>query len=409
MINNNVNNIRSMNNNVKKQTFREYTNYYDISNNNGIGNMFNNYFMNYNRNMYDYNNNMNYNEIMNNNKRIEYISLASVLSAIAVVYLHANSCFWQFSTARYWITANFIESTFYFAVPIFFMISGAMLIDYNKRYSLKEYFSKRITKTLIPFIIWSLIGLLIQVYYMHTIKISSIDLTYIINGLLNGSLVQVYWFFIPLFCIYLSIPVFAAIPDDKKKDILTYVCSLTFILNILIPFLISVFNLKINYTISIAVGGGSLFFALTGYLLHKYEISKKYRIILYILAIMGFLMHFLGTYYLSTSAGEVIKTYKGFTNIPSVLYSLGIFVFIKYDIIKLMKFNIIKKIVGFLDFYTFGIYLIHWYLLQFLIRTFNINNTSIIYRLFAPLIVLVLSVIIIYLIRKIPIIKKIVP
>lgn len=346
---------------------------------------------------------------MNNNKRIEYISLASVLSAIAVVYLHANSCFWQFSTARYWITANFIESTFYFAVPIFFMISGAMLIDYNKRYSLKEYFSKRITKTLIPFIIWSLIGLLIQVYYMHTIKISSIDLTYIINGLLNGSLVQVYWFFIPLFCIYLSIPVFAAIPDDKKKDILTYVCSLTFILNILIPFLISVFNLKINYTISIAVGGGSLFFALTGYLLHKYEISKKYRMILYILAIMGFLMHFLGTYYLSTSAGEVIKTYKGFTNIPSVLYSLGIFVFIKYDIIKLMKFNIIKKIVGFLDFYTFGIYLIHWYLLQFLIRTFNINNTSIIYRLFAPLIVLVLSVIIIYLIRKIPIIKKIVP
>ena len=274
------------------------------------------------------------------------------------------------------------------------MISGAMLIDYNKRYSLKEYFSKRITKTLIPFIIWSLIGLLIQVYYMHTIKISSIDLTYIINGLLNGSLVQVYWFFIPLFCIYLSIPVFAAIPDDKKKDILTYVCSLTFILNILIPFLISVFNLKINYTISIAVGGGSLFFALTGYLLHKYEISKKYRIILYILAII---------------AGEVIKTYKGFTNIPSVLYSLGIFVFIKYDIIKLMKFNIIKKIVGFLDFYTFGIYLIHWYLLQFLIRTFNINNTSIIYRLFAPLIVLVLSVIIIYLIRKIPIIKKIVP
>ena len=70
MINNNVNNIRSMNNNVKKQTFREYKNYCDISNNNGIGNMFNNYFMNYNRNMYDYNNNNSYinkkNNIFNN-------------------------------------------------------------------------------------------------------------------------------------------------------------------------------------------------------------------------------------------------------------------------------------------------------------------------------------------------------
>ena len=64
MINNNVNNIRSTNNNVKKQTFREYTNYCDISNNNGIGNMFNDYFMNYNRNMYDYNNKNN--NIFNN-------------------------------------------------------------------------------------------------------------------------------------------------------------------------------------------------------------------------------------------------------------------------------------------------------------------------------------------------------
>ena len=244
---------------------------------------------------------------------------------------------------------------------------------------------------------------------MHTISIASVDLTFIVNGLLNGNLVQIYWFFIPLFCIYLSLPVFAAIPDDKKKDILFYVCSLTFILNILIPFLISLFNLKIEYSISIAVGGGSLFFALAGYLLHKFEISRKYRIILYVLAIFGFLAHCLGTYDLSMAAGEVVKTFKGFTNVPSVLYSIGIFVFIKYDLIKLMKFNIISKIVKFLDYYTFGIYLIHWYLLEFLIRTFNIPNTSILYRLFAPLIVLVLCVIIIHIIRKIPIIEKILP
>lgn len=346
---------------------------------------------------------------MTENKRIEYISLASVLSAIAVIYLHANGCFWEFSTSRYWITANLIESVFYFAVPIFFMISGAMLIDYNKRYGLKEYFSKRITKTLIPFIIWSFIGLFIQIYYMHTIKISSVNLTYIINGLLNGNLVQVYWFFIPLFCIYLSIPVFALIPDDKKKDILIYVCSLTFILNILIPFLISVFGLKIDYSISIAVGGGSLFFALAGYLLHKYEISRKYRLILYILAVFGFLMHFFGTYYLSMAAGDVVKTYKGFTNVPSILYSIGVFVFIKYDLIKLMKLDIISRIVKFLDYYTLGIYLIHWYLLEFILRTFHLANTSIVYRLFAPLIVVVISVIIIYVVRKIPIIEKILP
>ena len=79
--------------------------------------------------------------------RIEYISLASVVSAIAVIYLHANGCFWNFSTSEYWFTANIIESVFYFAVPIFFMISGAMLIGFSDKYDLKTYFSKRIKKT----------------------------------------------------------------------------------------------------------------------------------------------------------------------------------------------------------------------------------------------------------------------
>jgi len=346
---------------------------------------------------------------MKNDNRIEYISLASVLSAIAVVYLHANGCFWKFSTSRYWITANIIESIFYFAVPIFFMISGAMLLDFNKKYNLKEYFSKRIIKTLIPYIVWSLIGLIIQIFYLNTISLGSVDLAYIVNGLINGNLVAIYWFFIPLFCIYLAIPVFAAISEDKKKEILIYSSTLTFLLNILIPFLISAFNIGINYSISFAIGGGSLFFTLVGYLLHKYELKRKYRFILYLLSIFGLLMHILGTYYLSLSAGEVIRTFKGFVNVPSVLYSIGVFVFIKYDLIRLMKVDIIKKTINFLDYYTFGIYLIHWYLLRFLLKTFNITNTSIIYRLFSPIIVLVMSVIIISLLRKLPIIRKIIP
>lgn len=89
--------------------------------------------------------------IMESNNRIQYISLASVISAISVVYLHTNSyCFWDFSVSRAWMTSNIIESFFHFPVPIFFMISGAMLIDFNNRYDLKEYFLKRFNKTVIP-------------------------------------------------------------------------------------------------------------------------------------------------------------------------------------------------------------------------------------------------------------------
>ena len=81
----------------------------------------------------------------------EYITLLNVLSAFAVVVLHTNNCFWTFSTERYWKTANIIESVMYFAVPVFFMITGATLIDYKERYSTKEYFKKRFWKTMFPF------------------------------------------------------------------------------------------------------------------------------------------------------------------------------------------------------------------------------------------------------------------
>lgn len=346
---------------------------------------------------------------MNRNNRIEYISLASVLSAIAVIYLHANGCFWTFSTSRYWFTANILESVFYFAVPIFFMISGAMLIDFDKRYSLKEYFQKRIYKTVIPYLVWSFIGFAIELFYIKNIALSDVDLTYIVNGLLNGSLVQVYWFFIPLFCIYLCIPVFAAISDDKKKDIFIYLAIATFILNVLIPFLISVFNIPITFPLSLKVMGGNLFYTVTGYLLHKYEFPKNRRFLLYLIALIGLLLHIGGTYYLSMAAGEVVKTYKGYMGLPCVLYSVGIFVLIKYDLVKILKFDIISRIVNYLDFYTFGIYLIHWYFLKFFEITFNLNFTSIVYRLLIPIPVLIISVISIYLLRKVPLIRNIVP
>lgn len=74
-----------------------------------------------------------------------------------------------------------------------------------------------------------------------------------------------------------------------------------------------------------------------------------------------------------------------------------------------MEFDLISKVVLFLDFYTFGIYLIHWYIIQFLIKIFSIDITSILFRLIGPFIVIIICVILINILRKFPIIERIVP
>ena len=166
-----------------------------------------------------------------NFKAINYISVLSVIAAISVVILHTNGAFWQFSTERYWFTANIIECIFYFAVPVFFMISGATLIDYRERYDTKTFFKKRISKTLIPFICWSIIALVYQIYGHKSIDINTLDIKTIYNGIVNTSYCGVYWFFPSLFCVYLCIPIFSAIEKSKRKEVFTYLFICGFIFN----------------------------------------------------------------------------------------------------------------------------------------------------------------------------------
>ena len=95
-----------------------------------------------------------------NSKRISFITYLNVYASFAVVMLHNNGIVWQHPTGRTWYSAIFIETFFYCAVPLFFMITGCTLIDYSSKYSTKEFFIKRINKTLIPFIAWSFIGII---------------------------------------------------------------------------------------------------------------------------------------------------------------------------------------------------------------------------------------------------------
>lgn len=82
-------------------------------------------------------------EMTNKRSRIKYISVLNAACCFAVVMLHSNGAFWTYSTDSYWISADFIESFMYFAVPVFFMISGTTLIDYRDKYSTREYFQKK--------------------------------------------------------------------------------------------------------------------------------------------------------------------------------------------------------------------------------------------------------------------------
>ena len=181
------------------------------------------------------------------------------------------------------------------------------------RYSKNNNSSKRIIKTVIPYIFWSIFGILFQIFYLNTI--SNVDLSYIFNCLISGRAIPAYWFFIPLFELYVLFTVFVHFVNNQKRCLI----FLVFLLGL---------NCVLNYY-NITLVGYS-FFAVFGFYVHKQGISRKLRVIFYVLAIFGFLVNSFGSYYLSISAGKLIRTYIEYSFLPAMLYPCGLFVFIKY-------------------------------------------------------------------------------
>lgn len=348
------------------------------------------------------------------NKKFFYLTVLNVISAFAVVCMHVNSCFWTYSTEPYWFSANIIECFFYFAVPVFFMISGTTLIDYKERYSTKEFFKRRIVKTFIPFLAWSMVALIWNIL-TSKVQITQLNVSNIFNGIFGTSWMGIYWFFPSLFCLYLCIPLLASIGGGRveRRTIFIYIAVAGFTLNALCPFVISVFKLKFVWPFDVDFGCKYVLYAVIGYLLSTQKISKKTKNLIYIGAIFGLLLHIVGTYYLSKEAGEVIDLYKGYLNVPCIMYSVGIFVLFRECASRLEFQKGIVKIVDMLGDCMFGVYLCHMYILYIVklicIHMFSVNETSLVYRLIVPFVVFGVAVLVVKIMKRIPMIKKIVP
>lgn len=282
-------------------------------------------------------------------------------------------------------------------------------MDFYDRYDLKEYFSRRIKKTLIPYIFWSLIGILFTVWYLHWKTPEDITVQYVLSGLLSGDLVDIYWFFIPLFCVYIEIPLLAAVKTERRNTVYTLIVSCFVVFNVILPFIGNAFGLGIKSSFSITTGSGYLVYVMLGYLIDRNELDKKTRSMIYILGVLGLLAHIIGTYLLSIEAGHIVQTYKGYQNLPCILYSISVFVLGKYCGYRLLNNQIIRRIVSFFSSYTYSFYLLHWFVIQIIIQQFQPNIRSIVYRLGCPILIIVVVILITKLLRKCKIGKIMVP
>lgn len=320
-----------------------------------------------------------------------YISCLTILSAFSVVALHANSVYWTHPSGRLWITASFIECFFYFAVPVFFMLSGATLMEFRRRYDEITFFKKRFQRTVVPFVLWSLIALFLGVQ-----TISDLSLGSIIKDLVNYKYCDIYWFFPNLFACYLAIPFISAINDKK---LLCQLSIVLFCLSSLIPFLLKLVNFEINWP-SFYFGNIYILYVVIGYLFSKFDFTR-YLPWIALMGLIGLLAHFISQ--VTTPPLEPINfLYKGYLNWPTVLYSSSIFILGKELFTKYEDFlsNRLKDWIFKTSSCMFGVYLIHIFLIRALISHFPEFTKSIFFRSMGAILIFIICTEIVRFVRR---------
>ena len=346
---------------------------------------------------------------INKSKRIVYLDILNILSIFAVVAMHMNGSVHSLPLNKSWTFSLIIDTICYFAVPIFVMISGATLMNYRQKYDTKIFFKKRLMKVVIPFIFWSIIML---IWKINTKQLNlNITIKNIINAILTNKEEPIYYFIFEIIGMYLTMPLISHLADKKYRKTLWYVVIIYFILKGILSNLLIIIGISYNKGLNIQIGT-YVVYAILGYLLSTEEnIKNKTKIIIYVSAIIGIIFRFLMTYIISMKTGKIFNDFWEYSAWYTMLQSTAVFIFIKDLKLnnKIEKNEKICNIISSIAACSFGIYLIHIFVKHYFDRIINTTPSSIIHKTAGIVIVYLISLLIIYIMKKIKYIKKIVP
>lgn len=341
-------------------------------------------------------------------ERLIYLDILKIIAMIMVIHIHIVSPMWWhnniYSVSFAW--ANFFEGISRWAVPIFVMSTGALLL--NPEVSLP---ANKLLKKIIRMVITLLVfGTLYSIGF-RLINNEIFNLTLIINALKDIYLVKAanhLWFIYMLIGLYLIAPILKTYIKNASKKNIEYFLILWATFSLIIPMIINL-GLKsaiplvneLRLTMVLYYPG----YLVLGHYLNHYTVKENHRIIAYVLGVIGLYITIFMTYDHITNIGRTSQLYFGYNTLNVALTAIGLFLFSKYN---LNKIKTGKKIITLLSTYTFSIFLVHGFLVYMIPRLYDLSflYEHLYLTPIIALIVYLISFIIVYILAKIPYLKK---
>lgn len=292
-------------------------------------------------------------------KYFPYIDAVRVLSMFGIIILHSASYGLRaYYYSKSWYALNLITSLCTCAVPLFFMISGALLLSGDKTDDIAYMLKKRLPRLVIPLLFWSFACILRDYYYiyknLHTFEPYKLWQTAI--SVISDPVAVHLWFMYALIPLYLIAPFIRKITADKKLTkylLVLWLISCTFkTVYIAAPDGLKMyfdfsFTDKLNY-----IDGFLGYFVLGAYL-HTGNLRLKSHTVL-IISILLTTVISAGTCYATYKNGSYSEIFKSYTSIWVI--ALSVVLYLGALNIKAIP-QFFKGAVSYLSSISMGIYM----------------------------------------------------
>ncbi len=308
--------------------------------------------------------------------RVQYLDVVRVLSMLAVVLLHviAGTLRSRYGSSQ-WHFSNALTSLATASVPLFFMLSGALLLSSPRTASVGYALKHRVPRVLVPFLIWSLLA--IAYYLIVSWRLGgSPDWTAAIDKLkqmpARPTAIHL-WFMYALIPLYILSPFIKKLVDGLDRSLVIYLLSLWLFFSAVLPTVAlflpesfsSIVTLDRRYDLSIMAGYAGYFVA--GYYLARLErpVSKAW---LGVVVLVDVVCIAIGTWWKTAAVGEYREVFKSYSGVFVVVLSCALFLLLKELLRERRLGRAAAATVGFLAPLAFGVYLVHNLLVDLLSR-----------------------------------------
>ena len=248
--------------------------------------------------------------------RIFYIDEIRALAILFVLLIHVTKWFVHAETpdTTFWVFSSSFAALGNVGVPLFFMISGALLL--NRDYEIKFFLKHRLLRIFIPFVFWIIVAILLRMY----LNPDNATLDFAMKAFFEKGYV---WFIWMMVGIYLITPVINSFVQDKGLDGVKY-----FLIIWLVTIILTTLNMFPFKKIELSYFAGYIGYFMLGYYLRNMQprISEKSMMI------MGLIMFLITTaFVVFLITDHHMGLWPSFyRTIFPVLQASGLFIFFRY-------------------------------------------------------------------------------